>query len=153
MLKYHPKPFLGKAVNRRKALWPLICYWSELESEIRPLHLLVSQNRSNRLKPNFSSKAKTKFHKLKRTRLIVTSILVLPMFAGIQVSCPYLLCNFKNSQFQQAGRFPSGKLFFLNSFKHNLLFRLLYNLRSIPLALRLEVALFRKSWKPQLLRN
>lgn len=27
---------------------------------------------------------------------------------GIQVSCPYLLCNYKNSQFQQAGRFPSG---------------------------------------------
>jgi hypothetical protein len=29
---------------------------------------------------------------------------------GIQVSCPYLLCNYKNSQFQQAGRFPSGNL-------------------------------------------
>ena len=29
-------------------------------------------------------------------------------FAGIQVSCPYLYCNSKNSQFQHAGRFPSG---------------------------------------------
>ena len=28
--------------------------------------------------------------------------------AGIQVSCPYLYCNSKNSQFQHAGRFPSG---------------------------------------------
>ena len=27
---------------------------------------------------------------------------------GMQVSCPYLQCNFKNSQFQSAGRFPSG---------------------------------------------
>lgn len=26
---------------------------------------------------------------------------------GIQVSCPYLYCNSKNSQFQNAGRFPS----------------------------------------------
>ena len=29
---------------------------------------------------------------------------------GMQVSCPYLQCNFKNSQFQSAGRFPSGKV-------------------------------------------
>ena len=28
--------------------------------------------------------------------------------SGLQVSCPYLACNFKNSQFQSAGRFPSG---------------------------------------------
>ena len=28
--------------------------------------------------------------------------------AGIQVSCPYLYCSSKNSQFQNAGRFPSG---------------------------------------------
>ena len=28
--------------------------------------------------------------------------------AGMQVTCPYLFCNFKNSQFQSAGRFPSG---------------------------------------------
>ena len=28
--------------------------------------------------------------------------------SGMQVSCPYLFCNFKNSQFQSAGRFPSG---------------------------------------------
>ena len=27
--------------------------------------------------------------------------------SGLQVSCPYLGCNFKNSQFQSAGRFPS----------------------------------------------
>ena len=27
--------------------------------------------------------------------------------SGLQVSCPYLACNFKNSQFQSAGRFPS----------------------------------------------
>ena len=29
---------------------------------------------------------------------------------GIQVSCPYLQCNFKNSQFNEKGRFPSGKV-------------------------------------------
>ena len=29
---------------------------------------------------------------------------------GIQVSCPYLQCGFKNSQFNAAGRFPSGML-------------------------------------------
>ena len=28
---------------------------------------------------------------------------------GIQVSCPFLYCNSKNSTFQNAGRFPSGK--------------------------------------------
>ena len=28
--------------------------------------------------------------------------------AGVQVSCPYLQCNFKNSQFNEKGRFPSG---------------------------------------------
>ena len=32
--------------------------------------------------------------------------LLLPV--GIQVSCPYLYCSSKNSQFQNAGRFPSG---------------------------------------------
>ena len=31
--------------------------------------------------------------------------------SGIQVSCPYLYCNSKNSQFQHAGRFPSGESF------------------------------------------
>ena len=30
--------------------------------------------------------------------------------SGIQVSCPYLYCTSKNSQFQHAGRFPSGDL-------------------------------------------
>ena len=34
---------------------------------------------------------------------------------GMQVSCPYLFCNFKNSQFQSAGRFPSGLYFEYNS--------------------------------------
>ena len=34
--------------------------------------------------------------------------------AGMQVTCPYLFCNFKNSQFQSAGRFPSGLNDFLN---------------------------------------
>ena len=33
--------------------------------------------------------------------------------SGIQVSCPYLYCNSKNSQFQHAGRFPSGESFFM----------------------------------------
>ncbi|XP_023347599.1 uncharacterized protein LOC111716386 [Eurytemora carolleeae] len=30
---------------------------------------------------------------------------------GIQVSCPYLYCNSKNSQFQNAGRFPSAMVY------------------------------------------
>jgi len=36
---------------------------------------------------------------------------------GMQVSCPYLQCNFKNSQFQSAGRFPSE--FLLNHLHSN----------------------------------
>ena len=50
----------------------------------------------------------------------------LSSISGIQVSCPYLYCNSKNSQFQNAGRFPSGKksqcsifgLFSLHSYSH-----------------------------------
>ena len=38
-----------------------------------------------------------------------------PRFLGIQVSCPYLYCNSKNSQFQNAGRFPSGIYFIILS--------------------------------------
>lgn len=37
--------------------------------------------------------------------------------AGMQVTCPYLFCNFKNSQFQSAGRFPSE--FLLNHLHSN----------------------------------
>ena len=48
--------------------------------------------------------------------------------AGVQVSCPYLQCNFKNSQFNEKGRFPSGtncllsiKLLIKNALKTNFL--------------------------------
>ena len=37
---------------------------------------------------------------------------------GMQVSCPYLQCNFKNSQFQSAGKFPAGKSKIFSIFKY-----------------------------------
>ena len=36
---------------------------------------------------------------------------------GAHVSCPYVHCNFKNTQFQCAGRFPAGKIKFFLKFK------------------------------------
>ena len=39
--------------------------------------------------------------------------------SGMHVFCPYIHCNFKNSQFQTTGKFPAGKL--LNFISNNML--------------------------------